>query len=245
LTQVIKRRLNKFKTSEGNYFIFALDHGFSSGFMESIENLSTWLDFASRNNIPGIVVHKGIVKLIQPNHKYVLAVQSMGRAFSKNKYTARRTMLIDSNDVISLGADMVSVQIGLSSNEYDKALYEISKLSSEAHKLNIPVLAMISIEDITDIYRLSDFIIYLNQIGVDLIKIPYLSNIEKNDLNILKVTILNSVPIISAGGELNNSFEDYLEFIKNLGLSGVCIGRNIFHSENPLKQLEIIKKVFP
>jgi len=81
-----------------------------------------------------------------------------------------------------------------------------------------------------------------NELGADLIKIHLPSDVE--EVKKLDNFHPNEPALLLAGGENMSNFEERLQAAKNLGFQGICLGRNIFQSEQPLETLKIIENVF-
>lgn len=54
----------------------------------------------------------------------------------------------------------------------------------------------------------------------------------------------NGPPLLLAGGETNGDFKLLLAKARSIGYTGVCVGRNIFQSQNPHKTVADIREIF-
>jgi len=96
-----------------------------------------------------------------------------------------------------------------------------------------------------DINILADIIRYSTELGADIIKVNLPKNkITDGDRKLLFQVIENSPPVVLAGGSEFKNFEKVLSLAKDLGFSGVCIGRNIFLSDDPIEVLNQIDLIF-
>ncbi|MEC7687875.1 MAG: fructose-bisphosphate aldolase, partial [Candidatus Thermoplasmatota archaeon] len=79
------------------------------------------------------------------------------------------------------------------------------------------------------------------ELGCEVVKVPWTGSVE----SFRKVTSGVPIPILIAGGT-SSSFSDTLEIVSQsiiAGGSGVCMGRQIFGSENPLNRLLALRSI--
>ena len=237
-----QRRLEKLK--KDNYFlILAMDHAFSSGpitGINSVENVNKWVSFSEKNNIPAVVLNNRYIYNLNVFHKTNIVVQTMGLV--KHKRNINKVPLSKISEVPFIDGTAISVQINFQAENLEEAIQDIASMVSEANLYHYPVLFMVgnadwnSAEDFNYAFRVCA------ELGADLIKIHLPSN--PHEINKLNAFNANEPALLLAGGENMNNFEERLKTAKTLGFQGICLGRNIFQSENPTKTLEKIENIF-
>lgn len=237
------RRLNKLKKK--NYFLFlAMDHGLTSGpilGIESIEKVNNWIDFSEKNNVPAVVLNHRYISKLNVFSETSLIVQTMGlpNKVTKNINKIPLTVI---DELSKIDTTAISIQINFNVDNLQEAIQEVSKIVYEANKFQYPILFMIGNTDWKNYEEFNYAIRICCELGADLIKIRLPS--ESSIINKIDKFSKEHTPLLLSGGEQNDKFEDNIKIAKSLGFQGVCIGRNIFQSKNPINVLNTIDKVF-
>ncbi len=237
-----QRRLQKLKRD--NYFlILAMDHALSNGpieGIESIQSVNSWIDFSQKQKIPAVVLNHRYIYNLDIFHETNIVVQTMG--LTKSNKNINKVPLTNIDDIQMVDGTAISIQIDFEVDNLDEAIESISKIVSKANSYQYPVLFMVGNGDWKDADTFNYAVRVCTELGADLIKIHLPSN--RDEIKKLKPFSRNEPPLLLAGGENMETFQERLRVAKNLGFQGVCIGRNIFQTQTPLERLEMIDRVF-
>lgn len=237
------QRVEKLKNQNGFFNFLALDHQLSLGRVQEIDSYKKWIDFSNTVDISGIVLNKGAFREISPTNKKSLILQTVGAPFNNNSISRISTATIE--DAIRFDATCISIQMNFEEPDYLKQIELCVFKIEEANKFNMPVLCMLNFSKATT-FNCSLFTKYIKhcaELGVDFIKLPLPNDVDKND-NDLKKFISLSPPLLFAGGDKNENFLADINTSRDLGFQGVCVGRNIFKSENPIETVNQINQIF-
>lgn len=237
-----QRRLQKLKKN-GYFLILAMDHALSSGPIEgidTIDSVNSWIDFSEKEKIPAVVLNHRYIYNLDIFHETNIVVQTMG--LTKSNRNINKVPLTNIDDIQMVDATAISIQINFEIDNLDEAIEDISKIVSKANSYQYPILFMVGNGDWEDANAFNYAVRVCSELGADLIKIHLPSN--RDEIKKIKPFGKNEPPLLLAGGENMETFQERLTVAKNLGFQGVCVGRNIFQSKTPLKSLEIIDTVF-
>jgi DhnA family fructose-bisphosphate aldolase class Ia len=242
----ISNRLERFRSQAGFFFLLALDHGLSLGPIEGLLDVGYWANFAISQEIPGVVLNPGMVSQIQPNGILAIALQTFGCPASEH-HAAPKVPLCRLGDFVRSSADCLSVQISLA-DQYDSRIFATFAQSiSDAIRLSIPVLCMISnpTNGNLSVAEFCSTIRRCAELGATLIKVP-MPHLDGTPAEIDHVrSILScSPPLLYPGGAHSSAFESGLIQARTVGYSGVCIGRQIFQSDDPPRIVSLINRCF-
>jgi len=230
----------------GKGVILALDHGFSMGSIQGLENLDSVVRNLCEVNISGIVINYGALKNLELGSlgscKVPIIVHLCGSGLGE--YVKEKLTLYKVKDALRLGADAVSLQINFGTTTEREQISAAAAIIAEADSLGIPVLLMMYIsgteekgeEKLEDIVRLGI------ELGADIIKIDG----RKNFSLMRRLSENSKVPILVAGGELSGSEKELKQTLAaylESGSAGVSIGRNVFQSKTPKVLLTTICKL--
>ena len=226
-----------------------MDHGLSGYPEPGLDRMDLVIDFAIKARADAIVLQKGAL-----THQYqrtswdrfvchLSASTVHGGPNSQSKVTVG-----DVGEVISRGAVAVSAQVNLGDDSEPKMIYELGKITSHSWNHGVPTLGMVyprgpnlivDPEDETKGVAHAARVAF--ELGCDVVKVPWTGSME----SFQKVTSAVPIPVLIAGG-MSSSFSDTLEIVSKsiiAGGSGVCMGRQIFGSENPLHRLLALRSL--
>ncbi|MEC7142645.1 MAG: fructose-bisphosphate aldolase [Candidatus Thermoplasmatota archaeon] len=226
-----------------------MDHGLSGYPETGLDRMDSVIDFAIKGRADAIVLQKGVL-----THQYqrtswdkfvchLSASTVHGGPKSQSKVTVG-----DVGEVISRGAVAVSAQVNLGDDAEPEMLYDMGQITSDSWNHGVPTLGMIyprgpnlilNPEDETKGIAHAARVAF--ELGCDVVKVPWTGSVE----SFRKVTSGVPIPILIAGGT-SSSFSDTLEIVSQsiiAGGSGVCMGRQIFGSENPLNRLLALRSI--
>jgi len=229
-------RLNRIRDKKTkNYLLVPMDHGITLGPIKGIRNIEDTVESIAANGGTGVIVHKGIVGRI------VVSLGEMGLLIHISASTQvsplpnSKVLVSDLPEVVSLGADAVSVQINLGADTEAEMLSDIGYISGEARKFGMPLLVMAyprgdKIKDSFDEKYVSHAVRVAEELGADVIKTSYTGDVK----SFRDVVSSVSKPVLIAGGERIDSDMKLLNMVYEsveAGGKGVSIGRNVFQHE--------------
>ena len=238
------RKLLKLKKNNKYYMILALDHALTVGpivGIKTIEEMNSIINFAENINIPAVVLNFGYITKLSNFSKTNIVTQTMGLPNKKNQ-NYNKIPLVAIDELPSIDTTAISVQINFSSENLQDYIYNIAQIVNDASRYEYPILFMIGDKDWDSIEEFEYAIRVCCELGADLIKIRLPS--QDNILNQIKKISKEHIPLLLAGGEKSEKFEKQLIAAKELGFQGICVGRNIFQSNNPSKVIQLIDRIF-
>lgn len=223
----------------------ALDHGFSMGPIKGIESIGNVIKEISTTSVDAFIVNYGAFKnldsesLLNCKIPFILHLSGSGSGEkSKNK-----SIIYKGIDALKMGADAVSVQLNLGTENELVQIEQAAKLISECDSLGLPVLMMMyhkgehNEDDIKSMVRMAV------ELGADMVKI----DTNGNDSLVEEIVKNTCIPILLAGGNVEENKVSFLNKINgylNSGARGVSVGRNIFASHAPVKLMnDVCEKV--
>ena len=226
-----------------------MDHGLSGYPEQGLDQMDLVVDFAIKGRADAIVLQKGVL-----THQYkrtswdrfvchLSASTVHGGPRSQSKVTVG-----DVEEVISRGAVAVSAQVNLGDDSESEMLYDMGQITSDSWNHGVPTLGMVYprgpnlILDPEDKTRgIAHAARVAFELGCDVVKVPWTGSID----SFQKVTSGVPIPVLIAGGT-GSSFPDTLDIVSKsiiAGGSGVCMGRQIFGSANPLHRLLALRSI--
>ena len=226
-----------------------MDHGLSGYPEQGLDQMDLVVDFAIKGRADAIVLQKGVL-----THQYkrtswdrfvchLSASTVHGGPRSQSKVTVG-----DVEEVISRGAVAVSAQVNLGDDSESEMLYDMGQITSDSWNHGVPTLGMVYprgpnlILDPEDKTRgIAHAARVAFELGCDVVKVPWTGSID----SFQKVTSGVPIPVLIAGGT-GSSFSDTLDIVSKsiiAGGSGVCMGRQIFGSTNPLHRLLALRSI--
>lgn len=237
-----KIRWNRFiNNMTGRGIILPIDHGFTRGPIQGIENvlsITSWLDHPA---IKGVLAHKGVIqRLGAGEHLSAKGVMiHLNGMISTSQDLAKKIQLTSVAAAVRYGADAVSIDLNFDGINDEQNVQLLGRVVDDADQWGLPVLVMISDKLPSDsetkhIGRLRHFIRSCMELGADAVKVSF--QLSPKYLSSLLNQVAEDIPIFLAGGSLIDSDDALIENAKaafESGASGLCIGRNIFQRSNP------------
>ena len=235
-------RWNRFINSKtGRGVILPIDHGFTRGPIQGLENvlnITLWLDHPV---IRGVLAHKGVVqRLGAGGHLASKGVMiHLNGMISTSQDLAKKIQLTSVDAAVRYGADAVSIDLNFDGINDEQNVQLLGRVVDDADQWGLPVLAMISDKlpfenEKKHIERLRHFIRSCMELGVDAVKVSF--QLSPTYLSSLLNHVAEDIPIFLAGGSLIDNDDTLIESVKTAmgsGARGLCIGRNIFQRSNP------------
>lgn len=148
-------------------------------------------------------------------------------------------------EALQLGADAVSIQVNLGSDDEKDMLRDFGYVARKTQDWGIPLIAMVyasgpKIKDEYDPQVVKHAARAVAELGADIVKVSYTGSVDTFS------EVVNGcfVPVVIAGGKKMETDLQILEIVCDsikAGGAGVSIGRNVFQHRNPEK---IVKAIF-
>jgi len=219
----------------GRAVIVPMDHGFTLGQIEGLQDMTRVISEVSEGGANAIVLHKGIVKRGHRRRgRDIGLIVHLSASTSLNPDPNDKVLVCTVEEAVALGADAVSIHINLGAPNESRMLEDAAAVVKDCNRWGMPLLVMIyprgkgidpySPQAVGHCVRVAE------ELGADLIK----TNYTGDPVSFSKIVKACSVPVFIAGGEKAGDIET-LAAIRdsvNAGGAGVCVGRNAFQREN-------------
>jgi len=211
-------------------FSVPLDHAVSMGPIDGLEELAPLARELQDGGVDLLIVTKGAVRelapVLDPGTRlgiHVSASTSLGP-------TANRKVLVASaEEAISLGADLLSVQVNFGIPEEPDMLTDLGVAADQCRQLGLPLLCMSYVkkegggtpDELRHAARAAA------DLGADIVKTSYPGSLDE----FRRLCRTTPVPLLIGGGvrvEPEAAFLRLVEESVQAGGAGICIGRNLF-----------------
>jgi fructose-bisphosphate aldolase/2-amino-3,7-dideoxy-D-threo-hept-6-ulosonate synthase len=229
-------RLERIGTG-GRHLIVPMDHGITMGPVKGLVDLESTIDGITSGGADAILTHKGIASRVHPHLNgagYIVHLNG-STTIGPDENDKRQTATVE--DAIRAGADAVSFHINVGSDHEPDQITELGRLTSEAQRYGLPVLAMAYARgpgiDESDATALGHAVRLAEELGADVIKTGYSGDAESFE----RVVEATAKPVVIAGGSKGTD-EQTLAMVRgamDAGAAGVSMGRSIFQHDHPEK----------
>ena len=239
-------------SSKGKFMFLAYDHGLEHGpkdFTIATMDPNYILDIAVKGKFNAVILQKGIAeKYYSPyKNKIPLIVKLNGKTnlVDGEPYSAP---LCTVDEAIKLGAKGVGYTVYVGSKFESIMFKEFSRVTSEAHSKNIPVIAWMYPRGsaVSGKENSKEILAYSARVGLelggDILKMHYAGNV--NDMRWVVKNAGRAKVVISGG--LKEKEEDFLKDLKDAikaGCAGIAVGRNVWQAKDPLHISGEIRKI--
>ncbi|XVH30628.1 2-amino-3,7-dideoxy-D-threo-hept-6-ulosonate synthase [Haloferacaceae archaeon DSL9] len=227
-------RLERISTA-GRYLIVPMDHGLTLGAVAGLEDIESTIDAITRGGADAVLTQKGVAPRVHANKNgkgYIVHVNG-STVIGPDENDKRVTGTVE--DAIRAGADAVSFHINVGSTYEPKQIEDLSRLTSDASRFGIPVLAMAYARgpDVEgdDPEALGHAVRLAEELGADVVKTGY----SGDSASFQRVSASTRLPVVIAGGSRGTDRQT-IEMVRGAmdgGAAGVSMGRSIFQHENP------------
>jgi len=219
-----------FPSPQRKLFSVPLDHPVSMGPIDGLEELPPLAKELQDAGADLLIVTKGAVRgvapVLAPTTKlgvHVSASTSLGT-------TSNRKVLVGTaEEAVSLGADLLSVQVNFGIPEEPDMLRDLGVAADQCRRLGLPLLCMAYVkkanggtpDELRHAARAAA------DTGADIVKTSYPGSVDEFS----KLCRTTPVPVLIGGGVRLDDEEAFLAIVKEsvrAGGGGICIGRNLF-----------------
>ncbi len=227
-------RLERIGTG-GKYVIVPMDHGITIGAVKGLKDIDATVDAVTRGGADAVLTQKGIAPRVHPNKNgagYIVHVNA-STTIGPDENDKRVTCTVE--EAVRAGADAVSFHINVGSNYEPKQIEDLARLTDDASRLGIPVLAMAYARgpgvDGSDPEALGHAVRLAEELGADLVKTGYSGDADSFE-HVVESTRL---PVVIAGGSKGTDREtvEAVRGVMDAGGAGVSMGRSIFQHDDP------------
>jgi fructose-bisphosphate aldolase/2-amino-3,7-dideoxy-D-threo-hept-6-ulosonate synthase len=230
----LNARLDRIST-DGNYFVVPMDHGITMGAVTGLKDVESTIDGVTRGGADAVLTQKGIAPRVHPNKNekgYIIHLNA-STTIGPDEDDKRMSGTVE--EAVRAGADAVSLHINVGSEYEPKQLEDLARVTEEATRLGIPVLAMAYARgegiDGTDPESLGHAVRFAEELGADVVKTGYSGDADSFE-HVVESTRL---PVVIAGGSKGTNRET-IEAVRgtmDAGGAGVSMGRSIFQHDDP------------
>lgn len=227
-----------------------MDHGISSYPESGLDDMDAVIDAIIAGGADAIVAQKGVVSHQSDRTGWgsFVAHVSVSTAHAGPEMLTK-VKVASAAECQSRGAMAVSGQINLGAATEPEMIIDMGTLTEEAHALGMPVLGMVyprgpNLAEIPD--DITGGVAHAARVGYELgchvVKVPWTGCVD----SFTEVCRAVPIPVLIAGGPRGGDFSDTLEMVRSAiqaGGAGVCMGRQIFGSEDPQASVEALRTV--
>ena len=229
------RRLRRIVKGDSKTFIIAMDHGVTLGPVQGLEDMQQAVNHVVNGGADAVLVHKGIAKQVTTGGAGLIVHVSASTKLGGKPNLKVGVCTLE--EAIRLGADAVSAHINIGTEDEDKMLELLGRLSEQCDSYGIPLLAMMyprgpNVKNEHEFELVSHAARIGADLGADIVKTVYTGDLE----SFRKVIRSCPVPVVVAGGARMKTDSDVLELAESsvqAGAAGLSFGRNVFQHANP------------
>ena len=222
------RRL--FPNPERKLFSVPLDHAFSMGPIDGIEELAPLARELVDGGADLLIVTKGAVRELAPVLGPTTLLGVHVSASTSLGPTANHKRLVGSAaEAVGLGADLLSVQVNFGVPEEGDMLTDLGTAADQCRQLGLPLLCMAYVkktgggtpDELRHAARAAA------DLGADIVKTSYPGSVEE----FRALCRTTPVPVLIGGGVRLDDESAFLRLVEEsirAGGAGICIGRNLF-----------------
>ncbi len=227
-----------------------MDHGTSNYPEQGLQNMNSLIESIIAGGADAIVMQKGPLTYHADTtgwHGFVCHVSAS--TIHGGDRGQHKINVATAEECWQRGAMGVSGQVNLGDDAETEMIESLGRLTSEAFPLAMPVLGMvyprgpnlkISDEDPTNGVAHAARIAW--ELGCDVVKVPWTGSIE----SFREVTQAVPIPVLIAGGPSGGTFLEILQTVEDsiaAGGAGVCMGRQVFSSDDPKSRVSALRAV--
>ncbi|MFB6124682.1 MAG: 2-amino-3,7-dideoxy-D-threo-hept-6-ulosonate synthase [Halanaeroarchaeum sp.] len=220
---------------DGRFVTIPMDHGITMGPVRGLRDIESTIDAVTRGGADAVLTQKGIAPRVHANKNgkgYVVHLNG-STTIGPDEEDKRLTGTVE--DAVRAGADAVSFHINVGSDHEPEQIEDLARVSTEAERLGMPVLAMAYARgpgvDEHDDESLGHAVRLAEELGADVVKTAYSGDPESFEY----VTEATRLPVIIAGGSPRGDLAtlEAVRGVMDAGGAGVSMGRTVFQHDDP------------
>jgi fructose-bisphosphate aldolase / 2-amino-3,7-dideoxy-D-threo-hept-6-ulosonate synthase len=211
-------------------FSVPLDHAVSMGPIDGLEELAPLARDLQDGGVDLLIVTKGAVRELAPVlDPHVLLGIHVSASTSLGPSANRKVLVASAAEAVSLGADLLSVQVNFGIPEEADMLTDFGVAVDQCRQLGLPLLCMAYVkkEGGASPDELRHAARAAADLGADIVKTSYPGSLDE----FRRLCRTTPVPLLIGGGvrvEPEAAFLRLVEESVEAGGAGICIGRNLF-----------------
>ncbi|GGL72204.1 2-amino-3,7-dideoxy-D-threo-hept-6-ulosonate synthase [Halocalculus aciditolerans] len=220
---------------DGKLVTIPMDHGITLGAVKGLKDIEATIDAVTRGGADAVLTQKGIAERVHPNKNGAGYIVHLNASTTIGPDANDKRMTGTVEEAVRAGADAVSIHVNVGSDHEPKQLEDLSRVTRNAERLGMPVLAMAYARgpgvDEHDATNLGHAVRFAEEAGADIVKTAYSGDAE----SFRHVVESTSKPVIIAGGSPKGDLET-LEGVAGAmeaGAAGVSTGRTVFQHDDP------------
>jgi putative autoinducer-2 (AI-2) aldolase len=229
------------KPKTGRTVMLAVDHGYFLGPTTRLENprktIEPLLDYAD-----ALMPTKGVLRTcVDANTATPIVLRVSGGNSILSEELSNEDITTSVEDALRLNVAAMAMSIYVGSTYEHKTLINLSKLTDEAQRFGMPVVAVTAVGK--DMVRDSRYLALCCRIaaelGASIVKTYYTDDFHH-------VVEGCPVPLVVAGGKKMETEMDVFELVSsavNEGAVGVDMGRNIWQNDYPVAMIKAVRAV--
>jgi fructose-bisphosphate aldolase / 2-amino-3,7-dideoxy-D-threo-hept-6-ulosonate synthase len=211
-------------------FSVPLDHPVSMGPIDGLEELAPLAQELQEGGADLLIVSKGAVRELVPvlDPTTLLGIH-VSASTSLGTTSNRKVLVGTAEEAMSLGADLLSVQVNFGVPEEPDMLRDLGAAADDCRRLGLPLLCMAYVKKASGGTpdELRHAARAAADTGADIVKTSYPGSREEFQ----KLCRTTPVPVLIGGGVRLDDEQEFLRIVSDsvaAGGGGICIGRNLF-----------------
>jgi len=241
-----KIRLERIINREtGRTVIVPMDHGVTVGPIEGLVDIRKPVNAVAEGGANAVLGHVGL-----PLHGHRQHGKDVGLILHLSGSTVwspdpnAKVLVNTVENALRMGADGVSVHINIGAEHETEMLGDLGMVSVKCMEWGLPLLAMMytrgpKFKTESEPEAVQHAARIAAELGADIVKVNYTGS-EQTHREVVRAC---PIPVLIAGGEKAADDRQVLENVRaslDAGGAGVCIGRNAFQHENPMRMVRAI-----
>ena len=227
-----------------------MDHGASNYPEQGLQDMDSIVQSIIAGGADAIVLHKGALTHHADTtgwHGFVCHVSAS--TVHGGDRDQQKVSVATAEECWQRGAMGVSGQVNLGDDAETEMIESLGRLTTEAFPLAMPVLGMVyprgpnlKISDTDSTNGVAHAARLAWELGCDVVKVPWTGSIE----SFREVTQAVPIPVLIAGGPSGGTFLETLQTVEDsisAGGAGVCMGRQVFASDDPKSRVAALRSV--
>jgi DhnA family fructose-bisphosphate aldolase class Ia len=240
-----QRRLRRLLGGDDRTLLVALDHSVTVGAGGGLSDMASVMRAVVDGGADAIIAHRGSAAREMPVQRTTALVVHLSGNTALSPGSELKTRVCDPETAFALGADAVSAHITLGSGHQEDraALSDLGGIARTCDRLGMPLLVMTYVDAGTR--ERGPMVLHAARVaadlGADIVKAAH-----PGEEYLAELASTLPVPVVIAGGQADGSWENFLESGKKIigaGLAGLCVGRRVFGSPDPVTATAQLKAV--
>lgn len=242
-----KIRLNRLLSDpSGKYLGITVDHAMARGVFSGLEDIRPLVGKIVAGKPDALTMHKGIATTCFEEYAGKVPLVLKVTTFAP-VHPYQDIQVTSPQEAVTYGADAISIGAILLGEHQQHQIEQLGRISDEAHRLGIPVLAHIyprGLQSKEDWLKPENLIYAVRlgaELGVDIVKTMYSGDPD----SFAKVVAAAPIKVAVAGGDshtIEETFKTAHDVIVAGGV-GITFGRSVIQAESPTAFVQALGKI--